>query len=97
MVHARHRGLLQQLICFVVVVIIIILFIYFYFYLFIYFFKEVIEVSRKYFPDIACGYDNPKLTIHHMDGAEFMSTKKESFDVIITDSSDPIGNSALVR
>ncbi len=26
-----------------------------------------------------------------MDGAEFMSTKKESFDVIITDSSDPIG------
>lgn len=59
--------------------------------------QEVIEVSKKHFPGIACGFDNPKLTVHNMDGAEFMSMKEETFDVIITDSSDPIGNYNICR
>ena len=53
--------------------------------------QEVIEVSKKYFPSMACGFDNPELCVHNRDGAEFMSSKQEAFDIIITDSSDPIG------
>ena len=40
---------------------------------------------------MAIGFDNAKVKIHSMDGSEFLRTKKNSFDVVITDSSDPIG------
>ncbi|XP_035697345.1 spermidine synthase-like [Branchiostoma floridae] len=52
---------------------------------------KVIEVSKKYLPKMACGYDNPKLTVNIGDGFDFMKKNKGSFDIIITDSSDPIG------
>ena len=51
----------------------------------------VIEVSKKYLPDMASSFDNPKLKLHIMDGFEFMGQHQGEFDVIITDSSDPIG------
>ena len=40
---------------------------------------------------MAIGFDNAKVKIHCMDGSEFLRTKKNTFDVVITDSSDPIG------
>lgn len=40
---------------------------------------------------MAKGFFNPKLTLHVGDGFEFMKQNQDAFDVIITDSSDPVG------
>ena len=58
--------------------------------------KDVMEVSKKYLPSLAKGYDDPRVTVHIMDGAKFMNQHKSSFDVIITDSSDPVGPAAVL-
>lgn len=52
---------------------------------------KVIEVSKKYLPFMAVGFNSEKLTLHVGDGFEFLKNHQETFDVIITDSSDPIG------
>jgi len=53
--------------------------------------EMVIEVSKKYLPFTACGFDDPRVTVHVEDGATFMVRNKAAYDVIIVDSSDPIG------
>uniref|UniRef100_H3BAZ5 Spermidine synthase n=1 Tax=Latimeria chalumnae TaxID=7897 RepID=H3BAZ5_LATCH len=53
--------------------------------------EDVIAVSKKYLTSMAVGYSNPKLTLHVGDGFEFMKQNQDAFDIIITDSSDPIG------
>jgi len=53
---------------------------------------RVIALSKEYLPFMASGFDNPKLHLHVGDGFEFMGKHQNEFDVIITDSSDPIGN-----
>ncbi|ODN00125.1 Spermidine synthase [Orchesella cincta] len=52
---------------------------------------KVVEVSKKFLPFIASGFESPKLTLNIGDGLDFVSKHKNEFDVIITDSSDPIG------
>ena len=52
---------------------------------------EVIEVSKKFLPGLACGFDDPRVNIHIRDGNEFVGSKPNAYDVIIVDSSDPIG------
>lgn len=52
---------------------------------------RVVELSKKYLPSMASGFDSPKLTLTIGDGFEFMKKHAGEFDVIITDSSDPIG------
>ena len=53
--------------------------------------SHVIEVSKKFLPFMGAGLTNPKLTLHVGDGFRFMAQHRQEFDVIITDSSDPIG------
>eukprot|EP01134_Creolimax_fragrantissima_P007874 CFRG7874T1 len=53
--------------------------------------KMVPDVSKKYFPNMAKGFDSPKSTLYIGDGIEFMRNHSNSFDIIITDSSDPVG------
>ncbi|XP_041377619.1 spermidine synthase-like [Gigantopelta aegis] len=53
--------------------------------------EMVIEVSKKYLPQMACCFEDPRLNLHIKDGFEFMGQHKGEYDVIITDSSDPIG------
>lgn len=52
---------------------------------------RVVELSKKYLPSMACGFDNPKVKLTIGDGFDYMKNHKNEFDVIITDSSDPIG------
>lgn len=52
---------------------------------------EVIEVSKKYFPSVARGFDDPRVKIHIADGSEFIKDKAGYYDVIIVDSTDPGG------
>ncbi|KAL6040498.1 hypothetical protein STEG23_034570 [Scotinomys teguina] len=53
--------------------------------------EDVIEASKKFLPGMAIGFSSSKLTIHVGDGFEFMKQNQDAFDVIITDSSDPMG------
>lgn len=53
--------------------------------------ERVVELSKKFLPKMACGFDSPKLRLTIGDGFEYMKKHKHEFDVIITDSSDPIG------
>ncbi|XP_020785532.2 spermidine synthase [Boleophthalmus pectinirostris] len=53
--------------------------------------EDVINVSKKYLPGMAKGFFSPKLTLHVGDGFEFMKQNQDAFDIIITDSSDPVG------
>jgi spermidine synthase len=54
--------------------------------------EAVIRVSKKYLPEMAKGFEDPKVKIHIGDGFAFMAENKNAFDVIVTDSSDPIGS-----
>lgn len=56
---------------------------------------RVVELSKKFLPFMASGFDSPKVHLTIGDGFEFMKNHREAFDVIITDSSDPIGQSSL--
>lgn len=53
--------------------------------------EAVPRVSKLYLPHMAAGYDDPRVTLHIGDGFKFLADRKNEFDVIITDSSDPVG------
>ena len=53
--------------------------------------EKVVEVSKKFLPFMAKGFDSPKLELLIGDGFEYLKKQKQQFDVIITDSSDPVG------
>lgn len=51
----------------------------------------VIEVSKKYLPSIAGKLDDPRVTINVEDAIEYMKRQNKNFDVILIDSTDPMG------
>ncbi|PLN78128.1 spermidine synthase [Aspergillus taichungensis] len=53
--------------------------------------EAVIRVSKKYLPGMSIGFQHPNVKTHIGDGFEFLKARKNEFDVIITDSSDPEG------
>lgn len=55
--------------------------------------EKVIEVSKRYFPEYADVWKHPKLMKFVGDGCAFLGRKenRKRFDVIIVDSSDPVG------
>lgn len=58
---------------------------------------SVIELSKEYFPKVSNGaFDDPRVEVVIQDASKFLKSSDESFDVIICDSSDPIGPSAVL-
>lgn len=53
--------------------------------------RLVTEACKKYLPVTGKGLTHPRLEIKFEDGAAFLAEQKNTFDVIIVDSSDPIG------
>ncbi|XP_047321597.1 spermine synthase [Impatiens glandulifera] len=54
--------------------------------------KMVIDVSRKFFPELAIGFEDPRVRLHVCDAVEFLRRVPEGkYDAIIVDSSDPVG------
>lgn len=53
--------------------------------------EMVITVSKQFLPDLACGFDDSRVNVFIGDGAAFVREKTGVYDVIIVDSSDPIG------
>lgn len=51
----------------------------------------VVEAAKKYLPTLSCKLDDPKVTIKIEDAIEYMKDKKSEFDVILIDSTDPMG------
>jgi spermidine synthase len=52
----------------------------------------VVEFSKTYLPRLSAGaFDDPRLDLVIADGADFMAQSNQHFDVIIIDSTDPIG------
>jgi spermidine synthase len=52
---------------------------------------DVIEVCRQYLPSIAGKLDDPRVEIVVRDGAAYIAEHPNTFDVILIDSTDPIG------
>lgn len=53
--------------------------------------EEVILVAREFLPEIACGFEDPRVAVHIADGSEFIREKEAFYDLIIVDSTDPGG------
>ncbi|KAL8121215.1 hypothetical protein AgCh_018098 [Apium graveolens] len=54
--------------------------------------KMVVDVSKQFFPEVAVGYEDPRVKLHIGDGVAFLKAVPEgTYDAVIVDSSDPIG------
>ena len=54
--------------------------------------QAVIEMSKQYLPRHSAGaFDNPRASIVISDGMDFVRETDQHFDIIISDSTDPIG------
>jgi len=53
--------------------------------------EKVIEISKKHFPYLANSFNDPKVKVYCEDGNKFIKNHKDEYDIIIVDSSDPIG------
>ncbi|XP_049386665.1 spermidine synthase, partial [Solanum stenotomum] len=54
--------------------------------------KMVVEVAKQFFPDVAVGYEDPRVNLHIGDGVAFLkNVPAGTYDAVIVDSSDPIG------
>lgn len=53
--------------------------------------RAVVETCRRYLPETACGLDHPKVNLMIGDGLAWVAGREEEYDVILVDSSDPVG------
>jgi spermidine synthase len=59
--------------------------------------RRVVEVSKQFFGStMATAFSDPRATVHYMDAAVYMKAHAAEFDVIIVDSSDPVGPAATL-
>eukprot|EP00729_Bicosta_minor_P015552 gene15552-7927_t len=55
----------------------------------------VVDVAKRHLSaSTATSFDDPRLTLVHADAAEFVKDKQDEYDVVIVDSSDPVGPAA---
>ncbi|WP_104372352.1 polyamine aminopropyltransferase [Desulfocucumis palustris] len=52
---------------------------------------KVIEAAKKYLPEISCALDDPRVEVLVDDGIKHVKENKNTYDMIIVDSTDPIG------
>jgi len=52
---------------------------------------RVIEVSKQYLPDIAAGLSDSRVDVQVIDGIKHVQEHKNEYDVILVDSTEPIG------
>ncbi|EIW78088.1 saccharopine dehydrogenase [Coniophora puteana RWD-64-598 SS2] len=53
--------------------------------------EAVIRVSKQYLPHMSSLLADPRVTVYIGDGFKFLADNQNTYDVIITDSSDPVG------
>lgn len=52
---------------------------------------QVVEVCKKHFPELYGAFNDRKVTLRIEDGVKYIKTTKEKFDLVIVDSTDPVG------
>jgi len=52
---------------------------------------RVVENSKKYLPQISCALSDARCEVLIEDGIKFIAENKNTFDVIMVDSTDPVG------
>jgi spermidine synthase len=55
---------------------------------------EVIRTAKEFLPEMACGFDDPRVTVYIEDGSKFIKSRPGYYDLIIVDSTDPGGPGA---
>ncbi|MDD2585440.1 MAG: polyamine aminopropyltransferase [Syntrophomonadaceae bacterium] len=53
--------------------------------------ERVVKASRDFFPELSCSFDETKAQLIIADGVKYVSEHKNSFDIIIVDSTEPVG------
>lgn len=53
--------------------------------------NRVIQASRDFFPQLSCSFDNPKAEVIVNDGIQFIKEQQARFDIVIVDSTEPVG------
>ncbi len=53
--------------------------------------REVIEVSRRFFPTLSCSFDDTRAIVVNEDGYRYIQDYENEFDVVLVDSTDPVG------
>ncbi len=52
---------------------------------------RVIAAAKEYLPEISCALDDPKVNVVVDDGIKHVQEHKNTYDMIIVDSTDPVG------
>jgi len=58
--------------------------------------EEVISVSRRYLPSLTSALGDARVEIVVGDGAQYLADHPRSFDVVLSDSTDPVGPGAVL-
>jgi spermidine synthase len=53
--------------------------------------RDVVDACALYLPQTACKLNDPRVNMFFEDGLKFVRTKKDEYDLIIIDSTDPFG------
>ncbi len=53
-----------------------------------------VRVCQEFFPDNARGLDDPRVRVYYRDGLRFLRRRQDEYDLIINDSTDPLGHTA---
>jgi spermidine synthase len=53
--------------------------------------EMVVNACRRFIPQTASCLDDPRVEVTIADGVEFVTTTGETYDVVLVDSTDPIG------
>ena len=53
--------------------------------------ERVVAVSKEFLPFTACRLDDPRVHIFYQDGMEYVRARGNEYDLIIVDSTDPLG------
>ncbi|MCB1166013.1 MAG: polyamine aminopropyltransferase [Leptospiraceae bacterium] len=58
--------------------------------------ERVVEVCKAHLPSIAAGFDDSRVQCYFEDGAKWAREHQEYYDLILVDSSDPVGPAAVL-
>jgi spermidine synthase len=53
--------------------------------------EDVVQASRDFFPELCCAFSDSKAEVTIRDGIEYVRENQARFDVVIVDSTEPVG------
>lgn len=54
--------------------------------------RMFVDVCHQFFPEVACALEDERVEVHYDDGLRYLRNKKDQYDLIINDSTDPFGH-----